>query len=138
MNAAPFTGGRTLMIRAAAVGVMGLAATAAGGALDARRALYAYLAAFVYWVGIAAAAMVFLMANEAADSKWYIVVRRLLETLTTALHRAGRALRPHRARAGPASSPGSTPWPPPTRPSSPGRTGRGSSPSTSGSTATPG
>jgi hypothetical protein len=70
MNAAPFTGGRTLMIRAAAVGVIGLAATAAGGALDGRRALFAYLAAFVYWVGIAAAAMVFLMANEAANSKW--------------------------------------------------------------------
>jgi len=84
MNAAPFTGGRTLMIRAAAVGVIGLAATAAGGAFDVRRALFAYLAAFVYWVGIAAAAMVFLMANEAANSKWYIVVRRLLETIPAA------------------------------------------------------
>jgi len=84
MNAAPFTGGRTWMIRAAAVGVIGLAATAAGGALDGRRALFAYLAAFVYWVGIAAAAMVFLMANEAANSKWYIVVRRLLETIPAA------------------------------------------------------
>jgi hypothetical protein len=85
MNAAPFTGGRTLMIRAAALGVVGLAATAAGGALDARRALYAYLAAFVYWVGIALAAMIFLMANEAANSKWYIVVRRVLEALPAAL-----------------------------------------------------
>jgi len=83
MTAAPFTGGRTLMIRAASVGAVGLLATAAGGALDARRALYAYLAAFVYWAGIAAAAMVFLMANEAANSRWYIVVRRLLESLTT-------------------------------------------------------
>jgi hypothetical protein len=85
MNAAPFTGGRTLMIRAAAVGVVGLAATAAGGAFDARRALYAYLAAFVYWAGIALAAMVFLMANEAANSRWYIVVRRILESLPTSL-----------------------------------------------------
>jgi hypothetical protein len=84
MNAAPFTGGRTLMLRAAALGVIGLAATAAGGALDGRRALFAYLAAFVYWVGIAAAAMIFLMANEAANSKWYIVVRRLLETIPAA------------------------------------------------------
>jgi len=83
MNAAPFTGGRTLMIRAAAIGVAGLAATAAGGALDVRRALYAYLAAFVYWAGIGAAAMVFLMANEAANSRWYIAIRRLLEGLTT-------------------------------------------------------
>jgi len=85
MNAAPFTGGRTWMIRAAAVGAIGLAATAAGGMLDGRRALFAYLAAFVYWVGIAAASMVFLMANEAAGSKWYIVVRRLLETIPAAL-----------------------------------------------------
>ncbi|HQR29850.1 MAG TPA: hypothetical protein PLL32_05530 [Anaeromyxobacteraceae bacterium] len=84
MNAAPFTGGRTLMTRAAVVGVVGLAATAAGAAMDPRRALYAYLAAFVYWSGIAAAAMVFLMANEAANAKWYIVVRRLLEALPTA------------------------------------------------------
>jgi len=85
MNAAPFAGGRTLMLRAGVLGVVGLAATAAGGALDARRALYAYLAAFVYWAGIALAAMVFLMANEAANSKWYIVVRRLLEALPTAI-----------------------------------------------------
>ena len=85
MNAAPFTGGRTLMIRAAAVGGIGLAATAAGGAFEARRALFAYLAAFVYWVGIALAALVFLLANEAAGSRWYIVVRRVLESLPTAL-----------------------------------------------------
>ena len=85
MNAAPFTGGRTLMIRAAAVGGIGLAATAAGGAFDARRALFAYLAAFVYWVGIALAALVFLLANEAAGSRWYVVVRRVLESLPTAL-----------------------------------------------------
>jgi hypothetical protein len=84
MNAAPFTGGRTLMTRAAAMGAVGLLATAAGGALDARRALYAYLAAFVYWAGIALAAMVFLMANEAAGSRWYVVVRRLLEGLASA------------------------------------------------------
>jgi hypothetical protein len=84
MNAAPFTGGRTLMTRAAILGALGLAATAAGGALDGRRALFAYLAAFVYWIGIVAAAMVFLMANEAANSKWYIVVRRLLETIPSA------------------------------------------------------
>ena len=89
MNAAPFTGGRTLMIRAAAVGGIGLAATAAGGAFDARRALFAYLAAFVYWVGIALAALVFLLANEAAGSRWYIVVRRVLESLPTALTVAG-------------------------------------------------
>jgi hypothetical protein len=81
MNAAPFTGGRTLTVRAAALGAIGLAATAAGGALDGRRALYAYLAAFVYWIGIAAAALVFLMANEAAGSRWYVVVRRLLESI---------------------------------------------------------
>jgi hypothetical protein len=72
------------MIRAAALGAGGLLATAAGGAVDARRARSASLAAFVYWAGIAGAAMVFLMANEAAGSRWYIVVRRLLESLPTA------------------------------------------------------
>jgi hypothetical protein len=73
------------MVRAAAVGLLGLGLTGLGGAFDARRALFAYLAAYTFWVGIAAAALVFLMANEAAGSRWYIVVRRILETIPAAL-----------------------------------------------------
>jgi hypothetical protein len=81
MNAPAFEGGRSLVVRAAAVGVAGLALTAVGVALDPRRALFAYLTAYVYWLGIALAAMVFLMANETAGARWFVVVRRLLESL---------------------------------------------------------
>jgi len=85
MNAPAFTGGRSLVSRAAVAGVAGLALLGAGAAVDARRALFAYLVAYTFWVGIAAAALVFLMANEAAGARWYVVVRRLLETLPSAL-----------------------------------------------------
>jgi len=85
MNAPPFSGGRSLMTRAAVLGVVGLGLTGVGAALDLRRALFAYLAAYTFWVGIAAAALVFLMANEAAGARWYVVVRRLLETIPSAL-----------------------------------------------------
>jgi len=85
MNAAPFTGGRSLLARSAALGLLGLGLTGVGAALDLRRALFSYLAAYTFWVGIAAAALVFLLANEAAGARWYIVVRRLLETIPSAL-----------------------------------------------------
>jgi hypothetical protein len=81
MNAPAFEGGRSLVVRAAAVGLAGLALTAVGVALDPRRALFAYLTAYVYWLGIALAAMVFLMANETAGARWFVVVRRLLESI---------------------------------------------------------
>jgi hypothetical protein len=85
MNAPPFTGGRSLLVRAAAVGGAGLALTALGALGDARRAAFAYLVAVVYWTGIAVAALIFLMANQAAGARWYVVVRRLLETVPGAL-----------------------------------------------------
>ena len=85
MNAPPFTGGRSLMTRAAVLGALGLGLTAVGAAFDTRRALFAYLTAYTFWLGIAAAALVFLMANEAAGARWYVVVRRLLEAIPAAL-----------------------------------------------------
>jgi hypothetical protein len=85
MNAPPFTGGRSLLVRAAAVGGAGIAATAVGAAIDPRRAAFAWLAAVVYWTGIAVAALVFLMANRAAGARWYTVLRRLLETIPSSL-----------------------------------------------------
>ena len=66
MNAPAFSGGRSLVTRAAVAGVRRPWAHRAGAALDTRRALFAYLTAYTFWVGIAAAALVFLMANEAA------------------------------------------------------------------------
>jgi len=85
MNAPPFTGGRSLLTRAAGIGAAGLALTAVGAGLDPRRAAFAYLTAVVYWTGIAVAALIFLMANQAAGARWFVVLRRMLETIPSAL-----------------------------------------------------
>lgn len=87
MNATPFTGGESTLRKAGAAAVALLVLTALGGLLDARRALWAYHLAFVYWVGIAAGALILLMALHAMKARWATVVRRVLETipLSTAL-----------------------------------------------------
>jgi hypothetical protein len=69
------------VLRAATVGAMGLALTAAGALFDPRRALFAYLVAFTYWAGIALAALLFLMVFHASNARWMVVVRRVLETI---------------------------------------------------------
>ncbi len=87
MNAPPFAGGRRLLPAAAGVALAGLALTGLGAALDPRRALHAYLVAFTYWVGIAVAALILLMALHASNARFIVLVRRVLESipLSTAL-----------------------------------------------------
>lgn len=86
MNATPFGGGR-LLRGAVVTAAVGLGLTAVLAALDARRALFGYHVAFIYWVGIAVAALILLMIFHAAGARWMTVVRRLLEVipLTSAL-----------------------------------------------------
>jgi hypothetical protein len=81
MEASPFTGGRKLVARAAAAGALGLALTAVGAILDPRRALFAYLTAFTYWVGIAVGALILLMTFHAANARWMVLIRRVLEII---------------------------------------------------------
>ncbi|BDG04474.1 hypothetical protein [Anaeromyxobacter oryzae] len=81
MNLSPYQGGRRLLTTSAAVGVAGLVLTAIGGAFDARRALYAYLVAFVYWLGLALGALILLGAFHASSAKWAVVLRRFLENV---------------------------------------------------------
>ncbi len=76
---APYTGGRRLALQAAAVGAVGLALTWVGGAFDARRALYAYLVAFTYWLGIALGALILLGSFHASNARWPVVLRRFVE-----------------------------------------------------------
>ena len=77
---APYTGGRRLALQAAAVGAVGLCLTWVGGAaFDARRALYAYLVAFTYWLGIALGALILLGAFHASNARWPVVLRRFVE-----------------------------------------------------------
>ncbi|MGC3997742.1 MAG: hypothetical protein QM767_09710 [Anaeromyxobacter sp.] len=85
MTLTPFQGGRTLMVRAGAVGVVALALTAVGGFLSPQRALYAYLVAFVYWLGIALGALILLGAFHASNARWPVVLRRFLEHLPAAV-----------------------------------------------------
>ena len=59
--------------------MVGLGLTAVGAVFDARRALYAYLVAFVYWLGIALGALILLGAFHAANARWPVVLRRFLE-----------------------------------------------------------
>lgn len=79
MTLSPYQGGRRLLSISAAVGVAGLALTAVGAAFDARRALYAYLVAFVYWLGIALGTLILLGSFHASSAKWAVVLRRFLE-----------------------------------------------------------
>jgi hypothetical protein len=81
----PFTGGRRLALLAAAVGVVGLAVTALGAALSPQRALYAYLVAFTYWLGLALGMLILLGALHASNARWAVVIRRFVEHVPAVL-----------------------------------------------------
>ncbi|GAO02020.1 hypothetical protein [Anaeromyxobacter sp. PSR-1] len=82
MTLTPYLGGRRLMTMAAAVGAAGLVVTALGAVVgDPRRVLYAYLVAFVYWLGLALGALLLLGALHASNARWPVVLRRFLEHL---------------------------------------------------------
>ncbi len=86
MNLGPWQGGQRLLRLAGGAGVGGLVLTLAGGlVLDARRALFSYLVAFVYWIGIALGALILLGAFHAASARWPVVLRRFLESVPQSL-----------------------------------------------------
>ena len=77
-----YDGGRSLMIGAGAVGILGLLGTFAGMAsADARPAFFSYLFAFAYWGGIALASVVLLQIFHAFRAKWMVVLRRAVEVM---------------------------------------------------------
>jgi hypothetical protein len=80
----PFDGGGTAMMGAAAVGVLGLAATAARAFMgeDGKKvAVFAYLVGFAYWLGLALAALILVMIWNASKGRWMTVVRRTVEVM---------------------------------------------------------
>jgi hypothetical protein len=86
MNLAPWQGGRRLLGLAGALAAAGLGLTLLGGLLlDARRALFSYLVAFVTWLGIALGALILLGAFHASSARWPVVLRRFLETVAQAI-----------------------------------------------------
>ena len=88
MTIQPWRGGGRLLSLSAAAAAAGLGLTLLGGLAGPegpRRALYAYLVAFVYWLGIALGALILLGALHAAKAKWPVVLRRFLETVPQTL-----------------------------------------------------
>lgn len=86
MTLTPWQGGRRFLGLAWAVAAAGLGLTLVGGLVfDARRALFSYLLAFVYWVGIAVASLILLGAFHASSARWPVVIRRFLETVPQSL-----------------------------------------------------
>lgn len=76
----PFNGGQKLMIGSGVAGAVLLAVTFAGGI---ERAMPSYLVSFLYWVGIAIAAIAILSIFHAAAGQWMTVLRRQLESIST-------------------------------------------------------
>jgi hypothetical protein len=82
MTLSPWQGGRRLVTLAGGIGAAGLLVTLVGALVsDPRRALFAYLVAFVYWLGIALGALILLGAFHASKARWPVVLRRFLETI---------------------------------------------------------
>jgi hypothetical protein len=78
-----FEGGKRLLVGSIAAGLAGLIATGIGFALDAREALFSYLVAIAYWLGMAVGALILLASMHASSAKWPVVVRRMLEKMST-------------------------------------------------------
>ncbi len=86
MKLGPWEGGVRARSLAGAIGAGGLALTLLGGILgDPRRALFSYLVAYVYWLGIALGALILLGSLHASNARWPVVLRRFLEFLPSAL-----------------------------------------------------
>jgi hypothetical protein len=86
MRLDPWQGGVRARNLAGAIGAGGLALTLLGGMVgDPRRALYAYLVAFVYWLGLALGALILLGSFHASSAKWPVVLRRFLESVPASL-----------------------------------------------------
>jgi len=75
----------SLGMRALMVGIVGMALSAAGWALDADRFFHAYLAAITCWVAIALGALFFVMLHHLVSARWSVVVRRLSENVMMTL-----------------------------------------------------
>ncbi len=76
-----YSGARPLLLGSAIAGVVGLALTFVGAAVNPRPALLAYLIAYVFWLGLAVGAVTLVMANHSAGARWNVSVRRFSETI---------------------------------------------------------
>jgi len=86
MNVPAFTGGRRLAAISGLAGAAGLLLTLAAALfLDARRALFSYLVAYCWGLGIVLGALILLAVFHAASAKWPVVLRRFVESVPLSL-----------------------------------------------------
>ena len=85
MNVPRFEGGEKALRQALILAGVGLLLTLLLGLFDAERALQAYHVAVVYFTGVAVGALLINMAFQAAQAKWYVVIRRVVESIPLAL-----------------------------------------------------
>ena len=71
---------KSIRTRALALGVIGLILTAVGAVLDAPQFFRSYLWAFVFWVGISAGCLGWLMIQYLSGGSWGVMVRRVCES----------------------------------------------------------
>jgi hypothetical protein len=76
-----FNGGSKVMTLAGAVGVIGLVLTVVGFFTAPQPALFSYLLAFCYWLGISVAAIIMQAIFHTAKVKWVTILRRSMETM---------------------------------------------------------
>ncbi|MHB1844197.1 MAG: hypothetical protein ACYCWW_05100 [Deltaproteobacteria bacterium] len=85
---------RPLVLWAGALGAVGLALTLVGILLDPLHALYSYLTAYLFWLGLALGLLAWLMALHASKARWSVVFRRPLEVGASALLPLGALFAP--------------------------------------------
>jgi hypothetical protein len=78
-------GGRRAMLIALACAVLGLGATALRFVYAPKLALFSYLTAFAYFLGLSLASLLMLMIFHAARARWMVVVRRIIEVQAAAV-----------------------------------------------------
>jgi hypothetical protein len=81
MSGEVYRGGARALRLGLVAAVGGLALTAVGAIFDPRRALFAYLVAFVWGLGIALGALILVGSFHASNARWPVVLRRFLETV---------------------------------------------------------
>ena len=79
------SGTRTLYQRLLVIGFLGLVLTAVGYFVDSAQMFHSYLTAFTFWVTIGLGGLFFLLMAHLTGAVWSVVIRRLAESITSAL-----------------------------------------------------
>ncbi len=76
---------RRVVLPAAIAALVGFVGFAVGLAVEGRAALVGYLDAYAYGLSLALGALCLVMIAHATDARWFVVVRRLAETVAATL-----------------------------------------------------